>query len=419
MKFILKKLVLGSTDLILQPGSVQFPEKLKPLGLYLHVPFCKTICDYCPYNKVPYTSAKMELYLKALYQEINRYKPIINDTEITSLYIGGGTPTIDYKILCKLITDLRDEFQISGDICTESHPTTITEECVSYLREVGINKISIGIESLRDPILKKIGRSHNAQTAEQAITYATNQDFDTVNVDMLFALPGQTREILREDIQRVIELGVDQVSSYPLYVFPFTKFGKKVHSGEVKVPTWYQKFQLFKELEKTCLNNGLIQTSVWTFTKSLQQRYSSVTRERYIGFGPGAGSYIDDYFYLNTFSLRGYAEAVKKGLPIAVRAVFNELLQKIFWLYWKIYRVNIPTQDYQRKFNERFEGRFWLPSLFARAFNMAYYQNSNLLLTSRGSYWIHQLQNLFSLGSIDYVWGSCSEEAWPSKNLKI
>ena len=413
---ILKKMIIGSTKTLnLVKGEVIFPETLDSLGLYLHVPFCKTICPYCPYNKVLYDPKQMKAYAEAVRKEIELYRQIIKDTEITSLYIGGGTPTLDCDILCDLINLIKENFNLTGDICVESHPSTVNSEMTHKLREVGVNKLSIGIESLTDSLLKKIGRSHDSSEAIRAITTAVDQGFTTVNVDMMFALPGQTKDMLKNDVEKVIELGVDQISSYPLYAYPFTNLGKKVKDGSLKIPNWFQKYRLFKKLEETCFDAGLLRTSVWTFTKSLEQRYSSVTRERYIGLGPGAGSYIGSFFYLNTFSLEAYIDSLKNRLPIAVRAPFDVNIQKVFWTYWKVYRTRIPTKEYEKKFEEKFTKRFRIPISLARILGMCYSDGDDIIINSRGSYWVHQIQTLFSFGGINTVWGSCKDDPWPSK----
>ena len=207
-KPVLQKMVTGKWKRFqMFPYDPCFPANLESAGLYLHVPFCRNLCPFCPYNRVEYDIELFRLYEEAVHQEIELYTPHLKDCEFISLYIGGGTPTVDLDGLLRILNHLKQNFSLSCDICIELHPANMESDCLYALKRAGVTMLSIGVESTSDKILKTIGRNHDGKTAIDSLRRAVKTDFESVNADLMFALPGQTIDDWEQDLMKVIEEG--------------------------------------------------------------------------------------------------------------------------------------------------------------------------------------------------------------------
>ena len=198
------------------PASLRYP------GLYLHVPFCKNLCPYCPYHRIEYSDPCFDLYECAVRQEIDLYAPRLAGTRFSSLYIGGGTPTVNWPGLLCILAHLADTLDFHGDICIELHPASMADDCLHALVDAGATMVSIGVESTHDRTLAMIGRSHDGAAALDAVRRAVRAGFKAVNVDLMFALPGQAVDDWRADVRAVLDCGADQLSTYPMFAFPYS-----------------------------------------------------------------------------------------------------------------------------------------------------------------------------------------------------
>ena len=191
------------------------------LGLYVHIPFCKSICNFCPYCKVRYSAKLCDRYIDSLIQEIHlvggQYP---GQKKATSLYFGGGTPALAADRIKEIIDALGEHFIITEGIGLELHPDNVTVETLQTLKEAGVTKISLGIQSFSDKYQKILGRK-TVDTAAMAAALAA-VPFETVSMDFIFALPGQTFEDLRADIDAAFSLGANHVAIYPFIDFTFT-----------------------------------------------------------------------------------------------------------------------------------------------------------------------------------------------------
>ena len=202
-------------------------ERTDTLGLHLHIPFCEQICPYCPYNKELYRSDLSEGYVNAVKKEIELYAEIVGNKPITSFYIGGGTPTtMLHSGLTTMIGHIRDAFNLQCDIHMESHPNHLSAANLSKIQSMGVQHLSIGVEALFDRHLKSLCRPYTVNEVREAVGRAVSQGFRCVNVDVMFALPGQTYQEIEETGHELVKLGVDQVAAYPLFRFPYTPMGQ-------------------------------------------------------------------------------------------------------------------------------------------------------------------------------------------------
>lgn len=297
-------------------GTPEWPGRLVAPGLYLHVPFCRNLCPYCPYNRVEYDAGLFEKYERAVKQEIDLYAPSLRGNRFGSLYIGGGTPTVNWQGLISILDHLKGRLGEVENICVELHPANMESDCLSALKQAGVTMLSIGVETTSDRLLKTIRRSHDGAAAIAAVRRALEIGFDAVNVDLMFALPGETLEEWQTDVKTVVDLGVDQLSTYPMFSFPYSELGKTSGIRRVERPPHRVVRSMLAFTDEHCESRGLARCAVWSWLKPGKDKFSSITRHHYIGFGPSAASMTGGDFYVNTFDVR----RTRTGFPASGRS---------------------------------------------------------------------------------------------------
>lgn len=417
-KPLLQKAVTGEWRRFRMSQEVPpFPKGLKNVGLYLHIPFCKNLCPYCPYNRVEYQDHSYELFLGGVLQEIALYEPYLKDFEFNSLYIGGGTPTVDTDGLKVILEQLQSRLKLDCDICVELHPASMNDNCLSELLHSKVSMISIGVESTSDHLLSLIGRSHDGQTAIDAVRRATKKGFDAVNVDLMFALPGQTVDDWAADLERMFDEDIDQLSTYPMFSFPYSELGLQQGINEVTRPNSKQIRTMLKMTAEVASRKGFKRCAVWSWIKPQKRKFSSITRHHYVGLGPSAASMIGDYFYVNTFDIKAYAETLPDKRPVALSMKTNRRLEMAYWLYWRVYELFVCSNEFKAQFSEQ-EGLNAVFGKLLKSFcllGMLKKNNTSFHVTNLGAYWIHRLQNEYSLNYINKLWGTCRKEPWPKE----
>lgn len=395
----------------------EWPGTLTAPGLYLHVPFCKNLCPYCPYNRVEYEDDLFTAYEKAVKEEIDLYAPRLRGQAFTSLYIGGGTPTVNWPGLVSILRHLRERFESIGEICIELHPGNMEEDCLAALKDAGITMLSIGVESVSDDVLERIKRSHDGRTAIEAVARAVAMGFKSVNADLMFAIPGQSLREWERDVTTVLGLGIDQLSTYPMFWFPYSDLGKTNGIRRVKRPPRRSVRAMLKFTDEHCSRNGYQRCAVWSWLRPGKGKFSSITRHHYIGFGPSAASMTGTDFYVNTFDVKAYADRLPADRPVAVSMPVGRRLGMAYWLYWRIYELKAANAGFRGVFGAAASldaefGRLLRPLILL---GLVKRTNDAYRITKSGAYWIHRLQNEYSLSYINHLWGSCRKEPWPEE----
>ena len=396
-----------------QPVQGWTPSPVDRTSLYLHVPFCRHFCPYCPYTKVPYDAALLEPYTRAAINEVNWWVDKIGPTEITSIYIGGGTPTLALDSIAHILMHIRKRFHLTGDICIETNPADVNIEIVKRLHEMDVAMVSLGIQSFQPKNLAVIGRKYEPDIAERALALLAEGGFTSVNADLMFALPNQTAEDVAADLSRAALLGADQITTYPLFTFPYTSVGEYLHLKSVRMPNLHIRQAHYRTINQWCAEHGFERVSVWGFKRGDIPRYSSVTRDGYIGIGPGSGSHLSDGFVLNTFDLNSWIDTMDNGrAAIALRMPFANEMAGWWWLYWRFYDTSIPLDDIEAALgNDTIKARRWL-SVLEHA-GLAVRRNKRLVLTETGAFWLHLAQNYFALNYVNTLWTQARQEPWP------
>jgi coproporphyrinogen III oxidase-like Fe-S oxidoreductase len=396
-----------------RPSQDWTPAKIERTSLYLHVPFCRHFCPYCPYTKVQYRESLVEPYTRAAIAEVDSWADAIGPAEITSIYIGGGTPTLALDSVARVLMRVRERFRLTGDICIETNPADVDDETVRRLHDMGVGLVSLGVESFQPGNLAVIGRDYEPLVAERALALLAEGDFASVNADIMFALPHQAAVDVTADLDRAAQLGADQLTTYPLFTFPYTTVGKYLRLKAVRMPNLHMRHAHYLAISRWCAENSFERVSVWGFKRGAAPRYSSVTRDGYIGIGPGAGSHLPDGFVLNTFDLESWMHTTRDGrAAIALRMPFAGEMSGWWWLYWRFYDTRIPLDDIDAALgSDASKARQWLRVVENAGFGV--HNGRQLELTESGAFWLHLAQNYFALNYVNTLWTQARREAWP------
>ena len=396
-----------------RPSQSWTPLPVELSSLYLHVPFCRHFCPYCPYTKVPYRESLVEPYTRAAIVEVDWWADAIGPTEITSIYIGGGTPTLALDSVASVLRHVRERFRLTGDICIETNPADVNDETVARMHDMGITLVSLGVESFQPESLATIGRDYEPIVAERALSLLAESGFTSVNVDIMFALPHQTAVGVTADLARAVQIGANQLTTYPLFTFPYTSVGKYLRLASVRMPNLRMRRAHYQAISRWCAEHGFDRVSVWGFKRGTAPRYSSVTRDGYIGIGPGAGSHLSDGFVLNTFDLNSWIDAINNGRrAIALRMPFAGEMAGWWWLYWRFYDTSIPLDDLDIALgSDARKARQWLRVI--EQARLAVRNGGRLELTEAGAFWLHLAQNYFALNYVNTLWTQARQEPWP------
>ena len=415
----------GQDQLIFQkkvPGDELIEKNIADLdriGLYLHIPFCNQICPYCPYNKEIIRQNTSSDYTKAVIMEIQRYASMLAGKPVSSFYIGGGTPTTMLgKGIENIIAQVYTSFNMQCSIHMESHPNHLSAENLNSIETLGVKYLSIGVESFQDKHLRLLERTYTVSEVKKNIERAVGKNFECVNIDYIFDLPGQTFRETEEAANDILKLGVHQTATYPLFSFPFTRFGKETTGSKNAWNTMLRRRKFLKILEDVLYSNGFDRSSVWAFTKKGTDKYCSVTVPSYIGIGASGGTYLKDIFYVNTFNVTEYNKSLLNGnSTVALSIDLSEKAQMASWLYWRIYETKFRKSDFLRRFNTSFDAVYGSYMKLLKNFGFLVNGDDLVTLTDRGTYWIHAFEDFFSIDYINKLWGASGIDPWPEKVL--
>ncbi|MBQ5398467.1 MAG: radical SAM protein [Ruminococcus sp.] len=384
-----------------------YPE-CEGLGLYIHIPFCKSICSFCPYCKVKYDEELCSRYIDALINEIHLVGNQHNKKKtVTSLYFGGGTPALAADRLGDIISAVREHFTITDGIGLELHPDNVTCDVLKMLKAVGVTKISIGIQSFRNKYQNILGRSSfDLNAIKNALEKVR---FETVSMDFIFALPSQTLEDLKSDIDTAFSIGANHIAIYPFIDFTFT-------DSKVKAMAKKEKKALLDSITEYCLDKGYIRSSIWTFSNEKDAKYSSMTRDNFLGFGCSATTLLKEQFKINTFSVEEYIKRIsQKTLPTSLTIRFTKRQRMVYYLFWTAYSTKINPRDFESFFGVPIKKMYGLELWLAKLMGFVVEENGVYKLTLKGAFYYHYYENFYTLAYIDKMWEIMRKEAFPEK----
>ena len=286
------------------------------LGIYVHIPFCIKKCDYCDFISYSNCFDMQERYVEKLLEEIEENKDLLKNNFISTIYIGGGTPS---AIKPELIKEILDKIYLAAEIeekneveiTIEVNPGTTTKNNLQMYRNCGINRLSIGLQSTDDAILKEIGRIHNYEQFLDTYKWAGEAGFENINVDLMLGLPGQDIEILKNSLENVVNLKPTpkHISVYSLIVEEETKIEQRIDSGELSLPDDEEERRQYHYMKNFLELNGYKHYEISNFAKpgfESKHNMNCWEQKQYVGFGIAAHSYVDGVRYSNTTDLKEY-----------------------------------------------------------------------------------------------------------------
>jgi len=407
-------------------GNVKFsrtmpeiPNDKDEIGLYIHIPFCKVPCPFCAYIRYPWNPRLERPYVEAVKKEIDFYRERLGDVKINSIYVGGGTPTIMPEGVAEILRHAQDTFDMSSDIGVESNPDDLNEKTLEFLLDAGVNKLSMGVQSFNNEILKAIGRrSHDAKQSLDAIELVMNNGgFDTFSIDLMFSLPTQSIASLERDLEIAIEKGVPQVVTYPLILFPYCKMYRDVKEWKLRLPGERAEKRMYDTIVDSFIGAGYEPCSVWSFVKKEIDKYGSVERDEYIGIGAGAMSSVNKYFYANTASVEEYIRAVgERTLPITIGAEFQPEGVAARWLSMSLYEMGFDKSEFKKRFHMDVDEKFGSFLRWLKLSGIIKVGGDHVGITRKGMYPIHLMTKTFLLTFIAKTCIACMENPKPIIN---
>lgn len=329
---------------------------MKELGIYVHIPFCKQKCSYCDFISYCDKNDLIEKYIKALKQEIKNSS--VNEYEISTIYIGGGTPSyIESKYISEILKTIKQKYNISRnvEITIEVNPGTATKEKLRDYVEAGINRISIGLQSCNNNLLKMIGRIHTYEEFLSTYKLAREVGFKNINVDLMIGLPNQTLDDVKKSLEEISKLNPEHISVYSLIVEEGTPIEKKIADGQLKLPNEELEREEYWEVKKFLESLGYKHYEISNFAKTGYESKHNLNcweQKEYLGFGAAAHSYMKKTRYSNTENIEKYInqEMQSKQLHI-VHEVQKEEEQKKEYMFLGLRKIDgVQISSFKNKF---------------------------------------------------------------------
>ena len=333
----------------------------KPTSAYVHIPFCTQICYYCDFSKVFIKNQPVDSYLEHLIEEYNSY----DIKKLRTLYIGGGTPTaLSAPQLAFLLEKLTDKLDLSylEELTIEANPGDLDEEKIAVLKDSPVNRVSLGVQTFNDRMLKQIGRSHSEKDIYENIANLKKAGFDNISIDLIYALPKQTMEDVKTNVAKAIALDIPHMSLYSLILENHTVFMNRMRRGKLPLPKEDLEAEMFEyiiaELEKA----GFEHYEISNFSKpGFESRHNLMywDNAEYYGIGAGASGYVDGVRYKNHGPIRHYLQAVEAGnarVQEEVLTLKEKMEEEMFLGLRK--KSGVSKKRFEEKFGLSFEDQY-------------------------------------------------------------
>ena len=326
-------------------------------SIYIHIPFCNNICSYCDFSKLIYKENVVDKYLDSLDNEIREF---YKQDKINTIYIGGGTPScLNIEQLKKLFSIINKYFDLSNikEYTIECNIESINEEKLKLFKENKVSRLSIGVQSFNKEILKYLNRDINVNYID--VINLCKKYFDNINIDLMYAIPNMTMDILKSDIDTFLSLDIKHVSYYSLIIEEHTK----LYVDKTKYIDEDIEYEMYKYISNSLKESGYIHYETSNYSKDTYESIHNLTywnNEEYYGFGLGASGYINDIRYTNTKNLNNYIDGKLNRIEEKMTKKINMQNEMILGLR-KLKGVNI--NDFYNRYNKRIEDVFDIDDL--------------------------------------------------------
>ncbi len=331
---------------------------MKKIGVYIHIPFCIKKCFYCDFLSFPNKENLYEKYINCLLKEIKYFFECNKELQIKTIYIGGGTPSsIDSKYIKNIMETLNKENLEEATI--EVNPGTINLEKIKTYKDIGINRLSIGLQETNNTILKQIGRIHTYEDFLSTYNLAQEVGFNNINVDLMIGLPNQKVQNIKNSLEQIIKLEPKHVSVYSLIVEENTKLESMIKEGVLKLPDEELERYMYKYVKNFLELKGYNHYEISNFSKKGYESKHNLdcwNQEEYIGFGLGAHSYLDNIRFSNTENLEEYIKNIENNdydKNKIIQEKQNEYSKKQEYMLLGLRKIDgISIKDFKNKFGE-------------------------------------------------------------------
>ena len=327
----------------------------KPTSAYIHIPFCTQICYYCDFAKVYIQNQPVDAYLTTLLAEFDAQ----DIAALKTIYIGGGTPTaLTAAQLDTLLSGITRHLDLSQlkEFTVEANPGDLSDDKIAVLKKHHVNRVSLGVQTFNDKLLKKIGRSHTAQDVFDNIAKLKAAGFDNITIDLIYALPGQTMTDVKKDVATLLSLDLPHVALYSLILENHTIFMNKMRRGKLDLPSDDSDFEMYNYIIDSLETAGYDHYEISNFGKKGFESAHNLMywdNAEYYGFGAGASGYVSGIRYKNHVPIHHYLENDDKRAVQEALTIKEQMEEELFLGLRKKSGVNTVT--FNRKFNQDFD----------------------------------------------------------------
>jgi oxygen-independent coproporphyrinogen-3 oxidase len=359
-------------------------------GLYIHIPFCRQKCAYCDFYSIVNTKLKGE-FVNALCKEIELQKHYLEQETIQTIYFGGGTPTLlEQKDFIQILDTINKYFIVDKDyeITVEGNPDDLSKTYIKELKQLGVNRLSIGIQSFSNSYLSLMKRKHSVQQSIDSVKMAQDQGFNNISIDLIYGLPDLSLDIWEQSIEAALDLNIQHISAYHLTIEPNTLFNKFYIKGNLNLPSETESLNQFQLLKQKTAKNGFLHYEISNFALDgfLSLHNTNYWMGvKYLGLGPSAHSYNLTSRQWNIQNLRVYLDEITKGkLPyesekLTEKEKFNDYVITSLRTMW-----GLNTEIIKTIYTDKYEKHILLKSQKYIDNNLIEKNGSNYILTEKG-----------------------------------
>lgn len=351
------------------------------VSLYVHIPFCRTLCPWCCFNRYPLDEDAASKYYVNLKREVLMYRE--RGFDFADVYFGGGTPTVMLDELVDFVNFLRQNFNIR-QISMESTPREINLESVRCLQEIGVNRLSIGVQSFDEGVLKATGRASMSAAESREKLILAQGKFETLNLDLIFNFPSQTPDNFRRDVATFKSMGIDQVTFYPLMPSPHKMSALERRFRSVDTS---RELEFYNIILSEVFDAGYQASTAWCFSRGdrLIDEYI-IDYDDYVGVGAGSVSFVGGNFYVNSFALEHYDALVNGGsLPVVRWNRLSERETLRYYMLTKLFGMGLDPARFRARFGAAAGDKLRLELAFFKTFGLVK-DDDRLKVTRRGMY---------------------------------
>ncbi|MBC1563814.1 radical SAM family heme chaperone HemW [Listeria booriae] len=335
-------------------------------AVYIHIPFCEHICYYCDFNKVFLEGQPVDEYVDLLIKEMEMVTERHTMSPVETVFVGGGTPTtLNEAQLAKLCSAISRLFPMTenAEFSFEANPGDLSISKLQVMKDHGVNRLSMGVQSFNNELLKKIGRIHTVDDVYQSVNNAKQVGFENVSIDLIFSLPGQTEADFEDTLTKALDLDLPHYSAYSLIIEPKTIFYNLMQKGKLILPGEDAEANMYEKLMSTMEKHGRKQYEISNFAKpGYESRHNIVywSNEHYFGFGAGAHGYIGETRYANYGPLKKYMQPLQNGdLPTFQQkelSLKEKMEEEMFLGLRKV--AGVDKAHFQAKFGQSLDATF-------------------------------------------------------------